>query len=99
MRWWLSSAVQDYLDRQLCHGDNNSEFNLDSPDGSACILLDAPDLVAASAAYANRQDPIAVGAAGESKANLLLRRKPPKTQASELLRETPTQGEPEAAPS
>lgn len=27
MSWWLSSAVQTYLDYQLCHSDNNEEYN------------------------------------------------------------------------
>jgi hypothetical protein len=27
MSWWLSGAVQEYLDRQLCHGDNVAAFS------------------------------------------------------------------------
>jgi hypothetical protein len=27
MSWWLSGAVQEYLDRQLCHGDNVASFS------------------------------------------------------------------------
>lgn len=26
MSWWLSSAVQQYLDAQLCHSDNQKEY-------------------------------------------------------------------------
>jgi hypothetical protein len=31
MSWWLSGAVQEYLDRQLCQSDNGNEYDRLAP--------------------------------------------------------------------
>src|SRR3954451_10145524 len=65
-----------------------------SPDGSRRILPRTPDLLAGSATYANRQTPVRVGAAGESKTN-------PRraVQVSEFPWRTVPKGHPDSNPS